>query len=151
AETDEVMRILRDVVLELRRAQRARRELRVERHRSNGLVDGGVAIPGFAREACSAHDLHAPTVPLYAGSPPCGAIVTAAERYADKAEPLVRAMPIYSRNLSLADALAWGPCCAAKCGTLSTIPYHAVRVRRLCPRDLRRESAMRGRGLHGRG
>src|SRR6266498_3080677 len=49
------MRILCDVVLEPRLAQQARRELRVERHGADRLVDRGVALPGFAREEIPAH------------------------------------------------------------------------------------------------
>src|SRR5262245_2092878 len=53
---DEVVRILRDVMLEARLAQRAGRELRVEGHRADDLVDGDVLVPGLAREeAGSAH------------------------------------------------------------------------------------------------
>jgi hypothetical protein len=44
------VRVLRDVMLEARVAQRAGRELRVEGHRADGLVDGGVFVPGLARE-----------------------------------------------------------------------------------------------------
>src|SRR6516162_7182771 len=50
SKADEVVRVLRDVMLEARLAQRAGRELRVEGHRADGLVDGGVSIPGLARE-----------------------------------------------------------------------------------------------------
>src|SRR5262249_52155300 len=53
---DEVVRILRDVMLEARLAQRAGRELRVEGHRADDLVDGDVLVPGLAREETgSAH------------------------------------------------------------------------------------------------
>src|SRR5262249_8404509 len=56
SKADEVVRVLRDVLLEARLAQRARGELRVEGHRADDLVYGGVAIPGLAREdPCSAH------------------------------------------------------------------------------------------------
>src|SRR5215472_9914114 len=47
---DEVVRVLRDVMFEARFAQRAGRELRVEGHRADDLVDGGVLVPGLARE-----------------------------------------------------------------------------------------------------
>src|ERR1700720_1716862 len=50
SKADEVVRVLRDVMLEARLAQRAGRELRVEAHRADGLVDGGVFVPGLARE-----------------------------------------------------------------------------------------------------
>src|ERR1700751_4427042 len=50
SKADEVVRVLRDVMLEARVAQRAGRELRVEAHRADGLVDGGVFVPGLARE-----------------------------------------------------------------------------------------------------
>src|SRR6516165_5596305 len=50
SKADEVVRVLRDVMLEARVAQRAGRELRVEGHRADGLVDGGVFVPGLARE-----------------------------------------------------------------------------------------------------
>src|SRR2546428_4893446 len=50
SKADEVVRVLRDVMLEARLAQRAGRELRVERHRADDLVNGGVFIPGLARE-----------------------------------------------------------------------------------------------------
>src|SRR5215831_15418085 len=50
SKADEVVRVLRDVMLEARLAQRAGRELRVERHRADDLVDRGVFIPGLARE-----------------------------------------------------------------------------------------------------
>ena len=60
SEADEVMRILRDVVLEPRLAQRARRELRVERHGADRLVNCGIALPGFAREETPAHGRRIP-------------------------------------------------------------------------------------------
>ena len=44
AEADQIMRILCDVVLEARLAQRPGGELRVERHRADGLVGRGVAL-----------------------------------------------------------------------------------------------------------
>src|SRR5215468_6774426 len=50
SKADEVVRVLRDVMLEARLAQRARRELRVEGHRADDLVDGGIVVPGLARE-----------------------------------------------------------------------------------------------------
>jgi hypothetical protein len=50
SKADEVVRVLRDVMLEARVAQRAGRELRVEGHCADGLVDGGVFVPGLARE-----------------------------------------------------------------------------------------------------
>src|SRR5262249_7116285 len=57
SEPDQVMGILGDVVLEPRLAQRAGRELGVERHRSDELVGLRVAIPGLARERSDlAHD-----------------------------------------------------------------------------------------------
>src|SRR5262252_3482977 len=56
SKADEVVRVLRDVMLEACLAQRAGRELRVEGHRADDLVDRGVFIPGLAREeARSAH------------------------------------------------------------------------------------------------
>jgi hypothetical protein len=54
------MRILCDVVLEPRLAQRARRELRVERHGADGLVNCGIALPGVAREEIPAHGRRIP-------------------------------------------------------------------------------------------
>src|SRR5262245_1286315 len=50
SKADEVVRVLRDVMLEARFAQRAGRELRVEGHRADDLVDGDVLVPGLARE-----------------------------------------------------------------------------------------------------
>ena len=48
AEADQVVRVLRDVVLEARLAQRAGRELGVEGHRADDLVGAGVAVPSRA-------------------------------------------------------------------------------------------------------
>src|SRR5262249_13482258 len=51
----------RDVMLEARLAQRAGRELRVEGHRADDLVDGDVLVPGLAREETgSAHGVGFP-------------------------------------------------------------------------------------------
>src|SRR5215469_5930734 len=64
SKADEVVRVLRDVMLEACLAQRARRELCVEGHRADDLVDGGVSIPGLAREGLrSAHGDGVPARP----------------------------------------------------------------------------------------
>src|SRR4030095_1986102 len=60
SKADEVMRILCNVVLEPRLAQQARRELRVERHGADGLVNCGIALPGVAREDVPAHGRRIP-------------------------------------------------------------------------------------------
>jgi hypothetical protein len=58
AEADEVMRVLGNVVLEARLAQRSGRELGVERHGADDLVGRGVAIPGFARKGKMCGRIH---------------------------------------------------------------------------------------------